>query len=232
MIQVSLTDIRTVFQWEDESQLSIVPRVKHQWLLLSSNSTFTMSSFWAQAWHDFCYPLSRWLVLRSGVIGLTTAIEIQERGKGKYRVTIVSDVFPGDPNTGVNYTSQWAVRCTPRSLFFCLIWSSIVLCSGGKSFVRSERQEKLSERRIVRYVISIFGCCPYLYDEYIALDYQKDTFKTFWEFSEEGKETEHLFQRIPQTTYHYDNHLTENSPGPDTSEAFPSVCTRVPASST
>jgi hypothetical protein len=51
----------------------------------------------------------------SGVIGLTTAVELQERGKGRYRVTIVSDVFPGDPNTGVNYTSQWAVRCAPPS---------------------------------------------------------------------------------------------------------------------
>ncbi len=45
-----------------------------------------------------------------GVVGLTTALEIQQRGKGKYRVTVVADVFPGDPNTGVKYTSQWAVR--------------------------------------------------------------------------------------------------------------------------
>jgi hypothetical protein len=55
------------------------------------------------------------------------------------------------------------------------------------------------------------------------LDYEKETLKVFWELSEEGKDTEHLFFRIPQTTYHWDNHLTENSPGPDTSEAFPSV---------
>ncbi|KAF7761405.1 hypothetical protein Agabi119p4_9397 [Agaricus bisporus var. burnettii] len=118
---------------------------------------------------------------RSGVIGLTTAIEIQERGKGKYRVTIVSDVFPGDQNTGVNYTSQWA----------------------GANHIFDPRDKK-----------------NYPNDE--LFDYQKDTFKTFWEFSEEGKETEHLFQRIPHTTYHWDNHLTENSPGPDTSGAYSS----------
>lgn len=48
----------------------------------------------------------------SGVVGLTTALELQQRGKGKYRVTVVADAFPGDPGTGVKYTSQWAVRAT------------------------------------------------------------------------------------------------------------------------
>jgi hypothetical protein len=60
--------------------------------------------------HDLFSDSANFNILRLGVIGLTTGIEIQERGKGKYRVTIISDVFPGDPNTGVNYTSQWAVR--------------------------------------------------------------------------------------------------------------------------
>jgi hypothetical protein len=71
---------------------------------------FSMSSFWAQVSYDLFSDSANFNILRLGVIGLTTAIEIQERGKGKYWVTIISDVFPGDPNTGVNYTSQWAVR--------------------------------------------------------------------------------------------------------------------------
>jgi hypothetical protein len=41
-----------------------------------------------------------------GVIGLTTAIVLQE--KGDYRVTIVADIFPGDERNS-RYTSNWAV---------------------------------------------------------------------------------------------------------------------------
>jgi 2-polyprenyl-6-methoxyphenol hydroxylase-like FAD-dependent oxidoreductase len=48
----------------------------------------------------------------TGVVGLTTALEIQQRGNGKYRVTLVADAYPGDPDTGVRYTSQWAVRAS------------------------------------------------------------------------------------------------------------------------
>ena len=42
----------------------------------------------------------------SGVIGLTTALLIQE--KGFYQVEIIADVLPTDPKT-YRYTSQWAV---------------------------------------------------------------------------------------------------------------------------
>jgi len=42
----------------------------------------------------------------SGVIGLTTALRIQE--KGLYQVEIIADVLPTDPKT-YKYTSQWAV---------------------------------------------------------------------------------------------------------------------------
>lgn len=42
-----------------------------------------------------------------GVIGLTTALKIQE--KGGYQVEIVAEVLPLDPKT-IKYTSQWAVR--------------------------------------------------------------------------------------------------------------------------
>ena len=49
--------------------------------------------------------MSRWSGL-IGVIGLTTAIVLQE--KGDYHVTIVADVFPGDERSS-RYTSCWAV---------------------------------------------------------------------------------------------------------------------------
>ncbi len=42
----------------------------------------------------------------TGVIGLTTALKIQE--KGGYKVTIIAETLPSDPNS-VRYTSLWAV---------------------------------------------------------------------------------------------------------------------------
>ncbi|KIJ14603.1 D-aspartate oxidase [Paxillus involutus ATCC 200175] len=45
------------------------------------------------------------IVIGAGVVGLSTAIKIQERGG--YRVTIVAETFPTDPRT-IRYTSHWA----------------------------------------------------------------------------------------------------------------------------
>ena len=42
-----------------------------------------------------------------GVVGLTTAVKIQE--KGGYKVTIIAENLPTDPKT-TKYTSLWAVR--------------------------------------------------------------------------------------------------------------------------
>jgi D-aspartate oxidase len=47
------------------------------------------------------------VVIGAGVVGLTTAIRIQERGG--FQVTIVAETLPGDPKT-IHYTSIWAVR--------------------------------------------------------------------------------------------------------------------------
>lgn len=47
-----------------------------------------------------------YLVVPLGVIGLTTALKVQE--SGDYKVTIVAEFLPTDPKT-VKYTSQWAV---------------------------------------------------------------------------------------------------------------------------
>ncbi|KAH6909425.1 D-amino-acid oxidase [Coprinopsis sp. MPI-PUGE-AT-0042] len=44
------------------------------------------------------------VVLGAGVIGLTTALKLQEEG---YRVTIIAEIFPTDPKNA-KYTSQWA----------------------------------------------------------------------------------------------------------------------------
>ncbi|KAL4073565.1 hypothetical protein J3A83DRAFT_4357577 [Scleroderma citrinum] len=46
------------------------------------------------------------IVVGAGVVGLSTAITIQERGG--YRVTIVAETLPTDPRT-IHYTSHWAV---------------------------------------------------------------------------------------------------------------------------
>jgi len=45
------------------------------------------------------------IVIGAGVIGLSTAIQLQERG---YRVTILAECIPGDPKS-IRYTSPWAV---------------------------------------------------------------------------------------------------------------------------
>ncbi|KAF8136976.1 hypothetical protein EV363DRAFT_1394559 [Boletus edulis] len=45
------------------------------------------------------------IVIGAGVVGLTTAIRVQETGK--YNVTIISETFPTDPRT-IRYTSHWA----------------------------------------------------------------------------------------------------------------------------
>ncbi|KAI0053121.1 D-amino-acid oxidase [Auriscalpium vulgare] len=45
------------------------------------------------------------VVIGAGVVGLTTALKIQE--KGGYNVTIVAETFPTDPKT-IKYTSHWA----------------------------------------------------------------------------------------------------------------------------
>ncbi|KXN91811.1 D-amino-acid oxidase [Leucoagaricus sp. SymC.cos] len=46
------------------------------------------------------------VVLGAGVVGLTTAIVLQE--KGDYRVTVIADTLPGDERSS-KYTSNWAV---------------------------------------------------------------------------------------------------------------------------
>ncbi|THU83082.1 nucleotide-binding domain-containing protein [Dendrothele bispora CBS 962.96] len=49
----------------------------------------------------------RIVVLGAGVIGLSTAVRIQEEGKGKYEVTVVAATLPTDEKC-IEYTSWWA----------------------------------------------------------------------------------------------------------------------------
>ena len=44
----------------------------------------------------------------SGVVGLTTALNIQLQGN--YSVTIIAEIMPSDPSS-IKYTSRWAVGC-------------------------------------------------------------------------------------------------------------------------
>ncbi|CCM01227.1 uncharacterized protein FIBRA_03275 [Fibroporia radiculosa] len=50
-------------------------------------------------------PTKSVVILGAGVIGLTTAVSIQE--KGGYSVTVIAETFPSDPKS-VKYTSLWA----------------------------------------------------------------------------------------------------------------------------
>ena len=54
------------------------------------------------------YPSTSLSVDASGVVGLTTALNIQLQGK--YMVTVVSEIIPSDPSS-IKYTSRWAVGC-------------------------------------------------------------------------------------------------------------------------
>ncbi|KAJ6611007.1 D-amino-acid oxidase [Mycena sp. CBHHK59/15] len=49
--------------------------------------------------------LKQVVILGAGVVGLTTAVLIQE--KGGYQVTIIAEILPSDPKT-IKYTSHWA----------------------------------------------------------------------------------------------------------------------------
>lgn len=54
---------------------------------------------------------SIYLFIYSGVIGLTTALRILEKG---YQVEIIAEMIPTDPKN-IKYTSHWAVSCHTSS---------------------------------------------------------------------------------------------------------------------
>ncbi|KAF7300704.1 Nuclear export factor [Mycena chlorophos] len=50
-------------------------------------------------------PKQQVVVIGAGVVGLTTALRVQERGQ--YQVTIIAEILPSDPKN-IKYTSHWA----------------------------------------------------------------------------------------------------------------------------
>ncbi|KAL1758875.1 hypothetical protein FB107DRAFT_258167 [Schizophyllum commune] len=60
------------------------------------------------------------VVLGAGVVGLTTALKLQE--KGGYAVTIIAEIFPNDP-LSIKYTSNWAHTSDMDRETFDVMWN-------------------------------------------------------------------------------------------------------------
>ena len=73
-----------------------------------------------------------------GVIGLTTALKIQEQGG--YQVTIIAEVLPTDPKT-IKYTSHWAVSFFSTHI---MIWY-IVHCLGCTPCLEPQEGRKAAQ---------------------------------------------------------------------------------------
>jgi hypothetical protein len=76
----------------------------------------------------------------SGVIGLTTAIKIQETSG--YKVTIVAEIFPTDTKN-VRYASHFAVRMNGIFTVGC----GLICSLQGAQFVASASRHDLRQRR-------------------------------------------------------------------------------------
>lgn len=97
------------------------------------------------------------IVLGAGVIGLTTAIKIQERGG--YHVHVISEVLPSDPKS-IKYTSHWAgahhvslagddvkQQKIDRETFDIMWKLSAPGCAAEGSFLRIQQEEYYGEEK-------------------------------------------------------------------------------------
>jgi len=75
----------------------------------------------------------------TGVVGLSTAIRVQETGK--YNVTIIAETFPTDPRT-IRYTSHWAVSVVGRVIVSC--WSTLIY----RGHIMSVRHLEMQDRKV------------------------------------------------------------------------------------
>lgn len=91
-----------------------------------------------------------------GVIGLTTAIKIQERGG--YRVTVVADTLPSDPKSA-KYTSHWAVS----TLLYLLQYFILNDPRKGAQHVAGTNDERLRSKCLL-LGFSIVICFNFLRD--------------------------------------------------------------------
>lgn len=112
-------------------------------------------------------------ILGAGVVGLTTAIEVQ-KAYPDAKVTIIAEIFPGDPKS-IRYTSIWAgahhvslAGDDPRQNSKFLNGRST--CSAALSFLKREEMDRA-------------------------------TFQTMWEMSAPGSPSEGCFLRLNQTEY-------------------------------
>ena len=127
----------------------------------------------------------------SGVMGLTTAVKIQERGG--YHVTLVAETFPSDPKT-IRYTSLWAVgQGIP-------VFSTYHEALPYRVPTMSVTQ-KVTQSNRVRVFRIASPSNPTL--NFIA-EIDEETFKVMWNLSAPGGEAEGCFLRLHQTDYFYD----------------------------
>jgi hypothetical protein len=88
--------------------------------------------------------LSYWSYIHiTGVVGLTTAVKIQEHGG--YQVTIISEVLPTDAKT-IKYTSHWAVSLDINGAIY--IYINPTLYQGAHhvlNVTEDERQQSATE---------------------------------------------------------------------------------------
>lgn len=140
------------------------------------------------------------------MIGLTTAIKIQERGG--YHVTVIAEALPGDPMSS-KYTSPWAV-------------SRRFVSSSDLIHTKSPRVLIMSVRPLVIRNKRVRGYSPSLNVIYLILstEMDQDTFDVMWEMSKPGGEAEGCFLRIHQTD-HFTIHIKDPNPArglPDASD--------------
>ena len=157
------------------------------------------------------------------MVGLTTALKIQEQGG--YHVTIVAETFPSDPKT-IRYTSLWAVSASrvhvcAHSVDHCDLY---VGCSS--------RQSRRGRSQATEYVRYICGKSRELRFR-VATEIDQETFKVMWELSAPGGEAEGCFLRVPQTDYFYDGRDTHLDWMPDVRDALldPDPAFLIPTSS-
>ena len=154
--------------------------------------------------------LSSLLTLGTGVVGLSTAIRVQETGR--YNVTIVAETFPTDPRT-IRYTSHWAVSVLQSiSNDRVVLFSSPLQGAHHVSQAFGDARQKGTLSPCLWYPSQNLRIqhrfCGYSHQntlhDHAALD--KETFETMWKDSEpDGRgAVAGLFFRHTQTEFRAD----------------------------
>lgn len=137
---------------------------------------------------------SRTLMLILGVIGLTTALKIQEQGG--YQVTIIAEVIPSDAKT-IKYTSHWAVSSSRNSILWTYrFWNRSDPLKGAHHVFNIRKDQ--------RQYSSLSNSIWQLDDDSLARpsELERDTFDVLWELSKPGSDVEGCLLRTSQTEYY------------------------------